>query len=54
MNGYSVRMEVKEGEVKEIMDRLTQAQETIYKCYSELQDLGVLTVVQTDDKESRR
>ena len=51
MNGYSVRMEVKEGEIKKIMDRLTKAQETIYECYGELQELGVLTVVPDDDKK---
>ena len=51
MNGYSVRMEVKEGEIKKIMDRLTKAQETIYECYEELQELGILTVVPDDDKK---
>lgn len=51
MNGYSVRMEVKEGEIKKIMDRLTKAQETIYECYGELQELGVLTVVPNEDKK---
>ena len=51
MNGYSVRMEVKEGEIEKIMDRLTKAQETIYECYGELQELGVLTVVPNDDKK---
>ena len=51
MNGYSVRMEVKEGEIKKIMDRLTKAQETIYECYGELQELGILTVVPDDDKK---
>ena len=51
LNGYSVRMEVKEGEIKKIMDRLTKAQETIYECYGELQELGILTVVPDDDKK---
>ncbi len=51
MNGYSVRMEVKEGEIKKIMNRLTKAQETIYECYEELQELGVLTVVPADAEE---
>mgnify|MGYP001050882605 FL=1 len=51
MNGYSVRMEVKKGEVKKIMDRLTKAQETIYECYNELQELGVLTVVPDDEEK---
>ncbi|MCI8993000.1 MAG: hypothetical protein HFG80_09845 [Eubacterium sp.] len=51
MNGYFVRMEVKEGEIEKIMDRLTKAQETIYECYGELQELGVLTVIPNDDKK---
>ena len=51
LNGYSVRMEVTEGEIKKIMDRLTKAQETIYECYGELQELGILTVVPDDDKK---
>ena len=51
MNGYSVRMEVKKGEVKKIMDRLTKAQETIYECYNELQELGVSTVVPDDEEK---
>lgn len=51
LNGYSFRMEVKEGEIKKIMDRLIKAQETICECYGELQELGVLTVVPADDKK---
>lgn len=51
MNGYSVRMEVKEGEIKKIMERLTKAQETIYECYGKLQKLGVLTVVPADNEK---
>ena len=51
LNGYSVRMEVKKGEVKKIMDRLTKAQETIYECYNELQELGVSTVVPDDEEK---
>lgn len=50
--GY-IRIEIEDGEIKKIMDQLTEAQETIYKCYSKLQDIGVLTIVQADDKESR-
>ena len=53
MNGYSVRMEVKEGEIKKIMNRLTKAQETIYECYGELQELGILTVVSDDDDKKK-
>lgn len=44
MNGYSIRIEVQDGKVKEIMDRLNEAQQTIYRCYQELQDLGVVVV----------
>lgn len=44
MNGYSIRIEIQEGQVKEILDRLNAAQETIYRCYQELQDLGVVVV----------
>ena len=32
------------GDVKEILDRLTAAQETIRQCYDELTRLGVLVV----------
>ncbi len=46
MNKYSVRIEVPEGRVKEILDKLSEAQNTIYKCYDELEHLGVLTVKQ--------
>ena len=44
MNEYSVRIEIQAGKVKEILDRLNAAQETIYHCYQELQDLGVVVV----------
>lgn len=46
VNNYGVRLCVPEGKVKEILDRLTEAQETIYRCYNELQDLGVLEVTE--------
>lgn len=44
MTNYSIRIEVEDGKVKEILDRIDKAQEEIYKCYSELQNLGVLTI----------
>ena len=31
MNGYSIRIEIQDGKVKEILDRLNAAQETIYR-----------------------
>lgn len=44
MNNYCIEIEVPEGKVKEILDRLTAAQETIRQCYGELTRLGVLVV----------
>lgn len=44
MNNSYIRIEVPEGKVKEIIDRLNAAQEVIYHCYDELTQLGVLTV----------
>lgn len=44
MNRYAIDIEIPEGKVKEILDRLTEAQETIYECYTELTKLGVLTI----------
>lgn len=44
MTNYGIHIEIPAGRVKEILDKLQDAQETIYKCYTELQDLGVLTV----------
>lgn len=46
VNNYSLRIEVPEGKVKEILNRLTEAQETIYLCYAELEQLGVLTITE--------
>lgn len=44
MTNFLIRIEVPEGKVKEILDRLTAAQETIRDCYNELEDIGVLVV----------
>lgn len=44
MTNYSIRIEIEEGKVKEVLDRLSKAQEEIYKCYSELERMGVLTI----------
>ena len=45
MNSYGIQIEVPEGRVKEILDKLTAAQNTIYECYSELEELGNVHVV---------
>lgn len=47
MNNYSIRIEVEDGKVEEILDRLSKAQKEIYKCYTELENLGVLTLRET-------
>ena len=44
MDKYIIRLEIPDGKVEEILDRLTAAQETIRECYQELEDLGVLVV----------
>ena len=44
MNKYGITIEVPEGKLTEILDRLTAAQEEISKCYSELRDLGIVTI----------
>ena len=40
MNVYSVSIKVDDKELKEILEELTKAQETIYQCYSRLNNLG--------------
>ena len=51
MNKYNVQLEVPEGEVQKVLDRLTAAQQEIYNCYTELENLGVLVVRREDGKE---
>lgn len=46
MNNYSIRIEIPEGEIKNIFDKMNEAQETIRKCYSELQMLGVVKITE--------
>ena len=41
MNNYSIRIEVEDGKVEEILDRLSKAQKEIYKCYTELENLRI-------------
>ncbi len=51
MSNFAIRVEVQPGKLKEIMDRLTAAQEEIYRCYDELKWLGVLTVRESENSE---
>ena len=46
MTNGLIQIEIPGGKIKAIMDELDQAQETIYRCYSELQDLGVVVIRQ--------
>ena len=52
MNNYGISIEVPEGRIKEIFDRLTKAQEEIYACYTELAGLGVVKITEKDDSGS--
>ena len=47
MDNYGIRIEIPDGRVKEILDTLTEAQETIRQCYDELVRLGVVTIKDT-------
>lgn len=49
MNNYSIRIEVPEGELSKILNKLNKAQETIYECYQELERLGVVKLVKEKD-----
>lgn len=44
MDNYSARIEIQDGEIQKILDRLTQAQEEIYSCYTELENLGIVVI----------
>ena len=39
-----IQVEIKDGELEQIMEELSQAMETIYKCYSKLKVMGVLVI----------
>ena len=44
MAKYCMTVSVQEGKLDEIMTRLKNAQDEIYKCYNELEQLGVLEI----------
>lgn len=44
MNKYLISIEIPEGEVKQILNELTKAQEKIRDCYDRLDELGVVRV----------
>lgn len=49
MANYLATVEVKDGEVKAILDRLAEAQKEIWECYRALEDLGVLVIKKEAD-----
>lgn len=46
MNGNYIRIEIPDGKIKELMDRIDAAQQEISKCYDELRMLGVVTITE--------
>ncbi len=44
MNKYVTIIEVRDGQLQEIMEEMHKAQETILDCYHKLQNMGVVTV----------
>lgn len=52
MGRYGLFLEIPEGKLDEIMKKLKEAQETIYKCYTELELLGFLRVERKEDTDS--
>ena len=44
MRNYDIMIKIPDGRIKEIMDKMNKAQETIYECYNELISLGVVTI----------
>lgn len=48
MTEFVVTVSMPEGELEDIMKKLTEAQETIYECYSRLEKLGVLRLEKKD------
>lgn len=50
VNKYAIRIEVPDGKVRELLERLDAAQQEIYNCYRELDELGVLTMQRVDEK----
>ena len=44
MDNRYIQIEIDDNKLKEIFDRLSAAQETIYDCYRELIELGVVKI----------
>lgn len=44
MSKYVAFIEIEDGKVDAIMQRLEEAKNTIHECYMELENLGVVTI----------
>lgn len=53
MSGCFARIEIPDGKIKEIMDRIDKAQKEIYECYNKLEDLGVVKLVSSTEGEEK-
>lgn len=49
MNKWHIQIKIPKGRVQEILDELHEAQRTIQRCYTELEQLGVLVIEEKTD-----
>jgi predicted transcriptional regulator len=52
MNKFLATMVIQPGEVEEILEELEKAKETIYRCYTRLQELGFVEIRENKDAAS--
>lgn len=52
MNNYSIRIEVSEGKIKELLDNITAATDVIRKSSYELEQLGFLKITETPSADT--
>ncbi|MBQ8698609.1 MAG: hypothetical protein IJ521_06390, partial [Schwartzia sp.] len=50
---FYARMDVEDGELEEIFSEMREAQKTIYRCYSRLEELGVLVYRKKEADDAR-
>ena len=50
-NYFLLQVEIRNNELQAIFKELQEAQETIYRCYNRLQDLGVLVVKDSESDD---
>ncbi len=52
MGKYLMEIEINEKKIDEIMERLEKAKEEVYRCYSDLKELGVIHFTADDAQDS--